>query len=819
MHRFFLEKNKLIRQVNADVKTLLRYFPGVSDDLTTTTRSLVEMKSVLYGCMNEIKDIRTDVALIKFHTMYLPRNLTRLSHILEIRDRIILQRMNNGTETLNNYYGKMRKDHRKIRRDLRKLTEFVGNMSVEMSCPAGAQPDGQVTPQSDFVVTPYPDATVDPHPDAPGAPQPSDLPAGHHPVHPPTFSPTIERQLSTLIFGQEQIKNKIDEGMAKLEASIAHLERKLELAFADLNEDTKLIHERVVSDIAKVMQQISELKGMMTSTTSQPPPTSQSGIKFTAFRPRQPHSQRRPLNLSLPNITPRLTLAQIFKFWSVIKSAREIFHRIREKKPVVGLGGAIGIGKLIEVPEGFPDYSGLMGGISGLAMIPNEELNNLGNLLLELPGIFGIPLPPLSELPNWLVDNAGKPIGTPRPAMPGLDDTIEPTVLPTEDPESWLPWLIPEPTASPDAFPETVEHPEIVDLEPDLPIPPAPKPTLPAAPEIPHLPEIVPEPTKPTVLQPEAIPDIYPTQATQPPTAPPTPSAPEPPTLLEPITVLKAAGFENHCACSCPCDCTCPILPIEFPKTTSIQWWTKFHESRPRSNAPQCKCLCACPCPPQHTTKSPHAVMTEDEMDTERPPWSLQEDDPPHYYDDTMTTDHWQPPISESPTSDGKDDHCATKIDDLSSEIRELSDDFQMLKMTVRDEMVITREAIMTQMNEKFLAVSAALAGTHYTNVLLHSNDKNATDYIGEMMKGQFTRTYYTLRGVTEAVNRMRAAVQTMLRAHYNGMMNPEPLYYNPYWQMRYRHRGIRDPLFRRSSPAESARESSLPTGFHGEKL
>ncbi|XP_063976261.1 uncharacterized protein LOC135162076 isoform X5 [Diachasmimorpha longicaudata] len=669
-HRFFLEKNKLIREVNADVKTLLRYFPGVSDDLTTTTRSLVEMKSVMHSCMNEIKDIGTDVALIKFQTLYLPRNLTRLNFHLERRDKLMTQRMNNGTETLvsgmkslNTYYKKMRKDYKKIRKDLQQLKEFIGNGSLEMSCPVSVQPDGQVSPQSDFLGTPHPDAIADPHLGGTVAPQLPDLPVVHHPVHPSTISPTIDHHLNSLIFGQEQIKNQIDEGIAKLDASVARLEKKLETAFADFNQDTKLIHERVVRDIARVMQQISDLKGMITSPSGQPPATSQS-----------------------------------------------------------------------------------------------------------------------------------------------------------EQPDAWLPWLIPESTGSPDALPEIVEQPDSLDLEPDLPIPPLPKPTLPA----PHLGGLIPEPTIPTVLKPgppsPIIPEIYPTQATRPPGASPTtPSVPEPASLLEPVTVLKAAGLENHCACSCPCECTCPILPLEFPKTTTRQWWTKFHQSLPHSKVPQCKCLCACPCPPLHSTKRPPHIIMEEERDTERSPWSIQEDDSPSYYDDTMTTGHWQSPVSESPVADGKGDRCCHRIEELSNDIGELVDDFQMLKMTVRDEMIITREAIMTQMNEKFLAVSAALAGTHYTNVLLHSNDKNATDNIGEMMKGQFRRTYNTLRGVTAAVGRMRAVVQNILRSHSSGM-NYEPPYYNPYWEMHYRHRGMRDPLFRRSSVMRAARES-FPEGFHGEKV
>ncbi|XP_063976258.1 uncharacterized protein LOC135162076 isoform X2 [Diachasmimorpha longicaudata] len=805
------------------------YNNGVSDDLTTTTRSLVEMKSVMHSCMNEIKDIGTDVALIKFQTLYLPRNLTRLNFHLERRDKLMTQRMNNGTETLvsgmkslNTYYKKMRKDYKKIRKDLQQLKEFIGNGSLEMSCPVSVQPDGQVSPQSDFLGTPHPDAIADPHLGGTVAPQLPDLPVVHHPVHPSTISPTIDHHLNSLIFGQEQIKNQIDEGIAKLDASVARLEKKLETAFADFNQDTKLIHERVVRDIARVMQQISDLKGMITSPSGQPPATSQSGKKFNAFPPvRKSHPQRpqrRSSNIPLHGVSSRLTLAELVKFLSMIKNARGIFDRILEKKPIVGLGGTIGMGKLIEAPEGFPDYAGLMGGISGIALIPNEELNSIADLLLELPAVFGIPLPPLSELPNWLVDTIGEPIGTPRPAMPVIDNMYEPTVLPPEQPDAWLPWLIPESTGSPDALPEIVEQPDSLDLEPDLPIPPLPKPTLPA----PHLGGLIPEPTIPTVLKPgppsPIIPEIYPTQATRPPGASPTtPSVPEPASLLEPVTVLKAAGLENHCACSCPCECTCPILPLEFPKTTTRQWWTKFHQSLPHSKVPQCKCLCACPCPPLHSTKRPPHIIMEEERDTERSPWSIQEDDSPSYYDDTMTTGHWQSPVSESPVADGKGDRCCHRIEELSNDIGELVDDFQMLKMTVRDEMIITREAIMTQMNEKFLAVSAALAGTHYTNVLLHSNDKNATDNIGEMMKGQFRRTYNTLRGVTAAVGRMRAVVQNILRSHSSGM-NYEPPYYNPYWEMHYRHRGMRDPLFRRSSVMRAARES-FPEGFHGEKV
>ncbi|XP_011308070.1 uncharacterized protein [Fopius arisanus] len=802
-HRFFLtEKNQLIKEVNTDVKTLLRYFPGVSDGITSTSRSLGEMKSYAYTCLNEIKDIRTEIALIKFQTMYLPMNLTKLSQNLEIRDQTMLQRVTNGTKivsgglvALGKYYISLRNDYRAIRRDLRRLIEMIAN-ATEAPPPEDQPIYNQATTTSALIST-------------------------------PNHWPMIEHQLNTsnsklhdLTLSQEQIKSRINEAITRSDNGISRLEQKIEMALAGLNADNKVVHERIINDILRLMQQMSDLKSDISSTCGS---TSPHGIKNPSISVHPQHYG--PNRIHSGKITskfvPPLNLAQLFEYWSVVNRFQAIYQKLLDQNPVVGLGGAIGVGKLMNLPRGLPDYTGLMGGFSGLALIPDDELINLKQLFMESLELMGI-MPKFQNTSEGWYD---EPIGTPRPAPPApIDSWLEPwfhtesTIFPTDS------WGFGEGTTEhPHAFPGTHVPPEIIELEG---LPPTPRPTLPSVPDPPYqlvpsvtditgIPGLMPEESademtdgitgisnqssegitegngEPTVQQ---SPTVISDSSTRPSIIAPTPAdVPEPPTLLEPITVLKATGLEGHCACSCPCACTCPILPIELPTTASRQWWTGiYHLKRPKKL--NCKCLCACPCPPEYIVVPPitdhdHDHGHDDDHDHTHDQDHDHDDDHP-YYDDLV------PPISASPTTDTKhDDKYCEKVGDLARRIDELRADFQIMRLTVRDEMVITREAIVTQMNDKFLAVSAALATSHYKNAILHSNDKNATDNVRNLVKRQFMRSHYMLRRVTGAVGRVQSAVRAMLKNYPQKVGNPQDQYDNPYGQARRRYMGMERAL------------------------
>ncbi|XP_011308073.1 uncharacterized protein [Fopius arisanus] len=642
-HRFFLtEKNQLIKEVNTDVKTLLRYFPGVSDGITSTSRSLGEMKSYAYTCLNEIKDIRTEIALIKFQTMYLPMNLTKLSQNLEIRDQTMLQRVTNGTKivsgglvALGKYYISLRNDYRAIRRDLRRLIEMIAN-ATEAPPPEDQPIYNQATTTSALIST-------------------------------PNHWPMIEHQLNTsnsklhdLTLSQEQIKSRINEAITRSDNGISRLEQKIEMALAGLNADNKVVHERIINDILRLMQQMSDLKSDISSTCGS----------------TSPHDS-----------------------W--------------------GFGEGT-----TEHPHAFPGTH-----------VPPE--------IIELEG-----LPP-----------------TPRPTLPSVPDPPY-QLVPSVTDITGIPGLMPEESA--DEMTDGITGISNQSSE-----------------------GITEGNGEPTVQQ---SPTVISDSSTRPSIIAPTPAdVPEPPTLLEPITVLKATGLEGHCACSCPCACTCPILPIELPTTASRQWWTGiYHLKRPKKL--NCKCLCACPCPPEYIVVPPitdhdHDHGHDDDHDHTHDQDHDHDDDHP-YYDDLV------PPISASPTTDTKhDDKYCEKVGDLARRIDELRADFQIMRLTVRDEMVITREAIVTQMNDKFLAVSAALATSHYKNAILHSNDKNATDNVRNLVKRQFMRSHYMLRRVTGAVGRVQSAVRAMLKNYPQKVGNPQDQYDNPYGQARRRYMGMERAL------------------------
>ncbi|KAF7992231.1 hypothetical protein HCN44_001556 [Aphidius gifuensis] len=278
----------------------------------------------------------------------------------------------------------------------------------------------------------------------------------------------------------------------------------------------------------------------------------------------------------------------------------------------------------------------------------------------------------------------------------------------------------------------------------------------------------------------QGYPNPIPTQpTTSRPFVPPLPtSTPYPPTLIEPVIPLGTGSLMGRCACLCPCNCGCPAIPVAPDPPTTLtpvhSWWSSYDGFPTRISKDTCQCLCACPCPrnstiipPSSSSSSPlGSISLQNSQYTSRRSTTLS------LYEEAMTTDRW-PPEPDSPSrpllprpnynnnNNNNDKPCCQ---DITNDIRGVKEDIRMMTITMRDEIAIVKQSMMSQIDIKFEELKYILADIHHTHLDYHNENKADAEEIKELIKFEFEQSNNALNTFGQHMQHLTA----------NNMISPQ---------------------------------------------
>lgn len=161
-----------------------------------------------------------------------------------------------------------------------------------------------------------------------------------------------------------------------------------------------------------------------------------------------------------------------------------------------------------------------------------------------------------------------------------------------------------------------------------------------------------------------------------------------------------------------------------------------------------CKCLCACPCP-ANSTDQQLSTTTRRSFTTNRSTTSS-------LYEEAMATDRWPPePDTPQRPSNAESNNKYPCSEQIHHDIQNVKEDLRMMKVTMQDEMSITRQTIFGQINMKFEEIKYILADIHSTHIATHNDNKNDTDTIKNIMRYEFNRIHTVLSSFNQIIYTM----------------------------------------------------------------